>query len=174
MSFDGPCGIISSMCCGTVLDCINHRNLIGYINLGGITTSCYGSILNCINTGSITATHTFAVLIDAAGGIVGKTSIGQYYFFGNINTGIITGPRNVGGIIGRYDYSETQHNQIIDIFSNNINYGLIQGDSYIGGILGRFDHKVTITDCINAGVVKGNSNTDCIIGNDLGTIINCY
>ncbi len=151
---------IGMMLNGATADNITVSGAVtGYDGVGGIVGRLiiYGTISNCTNNASVTSSY------GGIGGIVGKA----YYEDGAntstfasikecINTGTITAPMYVGGIVGLTRADVT----------NCVNEGAVVGGTQTGGIVGQL---------IAAGTVSGNENKAKVSGkNHLGGIIGDY
>ena len=108
------------------------------------------------------------------GGIIGKTqgivNITNCAFKGSVVSTNASNNAGVGGIVGRVNYGNV-------LIEGCVNYANITG-SCAGGILGYLSANGTkITDCYNAGTIKGSSRTGGLTGQVKGTdtkITNCY
>ncbi|MBR6249972.1 MAG: hypothetical protein IKR17_02115, partial [Bacteroidales bacterium] len=154
----------------TITDSHNSGAISGHIRAGGIVGNAYSSpvtITKCYNNGNVTATGYYA------GGIVAQAKYGNdaggiSYTY---NTGTITAPSNLGGIVGYGGYDMK-----IDSCRN---VGAISGStSTIGGIIGTtYLGRETILHCVNEGTITltspaeasyvgglvGFSGSDCVI-----------
>lgn len=112
-------GILGAAKAATVTACINYGEVVGkgfYVGgiLGVITTSGKMVINNCENHANISGSS------NAVGGIVGgpvNETKGEVTVSGCTNTGDITGPSMVGGIIGKFTKGT--------IAEDNVNSGVI-------------------------------------------------
>lgn len=96
---------------GKVYNCFNGANISGSNEIGGIVGASFGSnsqIYNCSNHGVITYTWS------GGGGILGYGSTNVSYSY---NAGSVSGPKNLGGIIGEGEYIYNCYN------ISNINTG---------------------------------------------------
>lgn len=93
------------------------------MSAGGVAGTCYSLIEECANFGDVKA------MTNGAGGVIGLLEGGVIR--NCINTGKVSGPERLGGIIGdalgRGDNCELY---------NCYNVGAIDGNSTLGGIMG--------------------------------------
>lgn len=151
-----------------IYNCYNSGNITGKQRIGGIvgrsSTQTSSIITNCYNTGKIIA------LVSCAGGIVGfnldakndRFSVNRCY-----NTGEISGPDGVGGIIGR---SANSIKTVIGCF----NTGNISGETNIGGIIGSTVSSNVIRQCYNTGAITGETKVGGICGSAIKYVNHCY
>ena len=139
----------------TFIGCKNYGNISGKQNIAGICSDARknNKFQYCENHDTITATSATS----NSGGIIGTTSENGIIVNGCINTHLINGSSNNGGIIG---------NATGITITNCLNLGEIKG-STTGGIAGKASSTVSISNCFNAGKSSGNG----IASN--GTISNC-
>jgi hypothetical protein len=75
-----------------------------------------------------------------------------------INLANIYGDRLVGGIVGFAALSTAT------TLTNCVNVGIIKGNIWVGSIVGG-NHNITISRCINFGIMKNENNyIGCIVG----------
>lgn len=146
----GICGENSRLGAGVIRNCYNAGNIRGgYTTVAGIVGVNAGTVENCQNDGAVTVEKmsTFqANFVHAiAGGIVGTMNAGgEIALKNNVNTGMVTGKKRVGGICGFMSISG--NNAVVDI-SNNINYGTIFTEEVItrGALIGEFSASCSYT-----------------------------
>ena len=151
-------GAISSVCHGTIENCINYADITDTgVAAGGICGYLYGAkgtVKNCQNYGSIYA-QTYAA------GIVGmtqtiKTVTSEYlidgcYNFGSVSTKLGTG---ASGIVGSYSGE----------IRNCKNYGTVTGSKqYTAGIIANGNYDLKISNCTNNGTITGTKYTAGIL-----------
>lgn len=152
---------------GTITGCINEANVTGTLNAGGIAGMAMGTITDCGNDGDITTTTS-----NAAGGIIGTSSIGVS-ISGCYNAGTITAEKlNAGGIAGSYSAAIPM--------SNCYNSGeVLAKTGQSGGIIGITALKaLVLSHCYNVGGVSAAAGA-CggIIGREAiaaNQYTNCY
>lgn len=122
---------ISGVNFGEIKNAINTGNIHGMNNIGGIVGEHRGgSISNAYNTGNIKG--TFEII----GGIVGYLASSNVNITNIYNTGKVSGPDGVGGLVG---YVFTNSNTIT--ITNGYNLGVVEypvepeidGGSIVGG-----------------------------------------
>ena len=158
---------------GNILHCINQAQITatynGYADVAGI---CYknettGRIVNCINSGTVTADGSWGAV--STGGICG-TSEGM--IINCLNTGIINSLRGstkkIAGICGN-NYPKT----VTEVYYDD-------WDEFHEWPQERYYNVKTIVNCVDAGVVAGNTEGETFgaisayhYGN-AGNILNCY
>lgn len=109
---------------GKVYNCFNGANISGSNEIGGIVGASFGSnsqIYNCSNHGVITYTWS------GGGGILGYGSTNVSYSY---NVGSVSGPKNLGGIIGEGEYIYNCYN--ISNISTGYRCGSLIGASGAG------------------------------------------
>lgn len=119
--------------------------IAGY--LGNNSDDPVHTVQNCRNSGAITSETS------DAGGIVGGlcTDNKSHSIAGNRNSGVITGVKSVGGIIG---WMEGGGSFIDD--TNTANVTATGDSSKSGGIVGHIeDDKCSFTGCTSTGTVRG-------------------
>lgn len=138
---------------------LKNIKISGYIS---VTTDYCGLICgtslvidNCQGTGNVTGN-------DYVGGLIGISSA----IINSSFTGSVTGNDAVGGISG------TTHGNVTNSNSN----ATVTAVNYSGGLLGTMvGATITIYGSHSQGVVNSTGNySGGIIGNNQGTIINCY
>ena len=172
----GICGSLAGKI--IIENCINKANVTGYNMVGGIiaytnTAAEDSYIMNCANYGNIKSTGRYYNHA-GAGGICGCAQIN---IIGCKNYGEINGNSSLGGISGRArgTIANCENNGVID--SKEFN-------EYSGGIVGaQYYNQLTIYNCINKGIVRGNGCKGGILGCEVGGsweekiaayIYNCY
>lgn len=128
-----------------------YGNIVGTSNVGGFAGYIeHGRVTNSINEANITG-------FNDAGGICGYMSDSE--ITGCSNSGSITSEENkAGGIVG-----ETNKSKIM----NCVNIAEISAytlNSYCGGICGKISNESTVSNCLNAGNVKGENRIGGITG----------
>ncbi len=138
----------------TVTNCYNTGKVKGSTNVGGVVGYTYNPISNCYNTGEISSSGD-------SGGIVGCNdgTVNNCY-----NTGKVRGSGYSGGIAG-WNYSAT--------ISNCYNTGAVSG-GYVGGITGFNNLGSTVSSCYNTGGFSGTKRIRPVVGENDGTLKNCY
>lgn len=139
----GICGYNNQLGAGIIRNCYNAGTIRGgYTTAAGIVGTNAGTIENCQNDGTIIVEKLSTFQANAvhaiAGGIVGSmNAYEEIALKNNVNTGMITGEKRVGGICGYM--SITGSNASVDI-TNNINYGTLFTEEVItrGGVIGEF------------------------------------
>ena len=150
---------------------INIGITSGNIENGGFTGAIVGLIIqgndilieNCYNKANVTGTSSVGGILGGSINRSNSATIKNCY-----NTGKITGNSYAGGIAG-----------MLSNVSRSYNTGEVTGSSFVGGILGNGENNIYVEDSYNTGNVKstatGNSGfTSGIVGENCGTIINCY
>ena len=117
---------------------------------GGLSSFFIVNMTGCENHGDIEG-------LDIIGGIAGLLPSTNSDIKGNINTGMISGEKYVGGFAGIFA-GDTE---------NNTNKGRIEAGSYAGGIIGLCPSEASIRSCKNEGDV-------IITGNYAGGILGDY
>lgn len=146
----GICATNDRLGAGTIRNCYNAGNIrAGYNGAGGIVGVNAGSVENCQNDGSVTVEKlsTFQATFDhaVAGGIVGTMNASEVTALrNNLNTGMITAKRRIGGICGSISLNGTNANVTI---ANNLNYGSVAASEVItrGGFSGEFSANCIYT-----------------------------
>lgn len=104
----------------------------------GYASSRPSVFTDCTNKCAVTGTGS------ATGGFVGRGYI--YCSFTNcINTGKITGKKDVGGIVGYHAYAS---------ITLCYNTGDVSGETNVGGIVGHDYREPTYSKCANAGTIS--------------------
>ncbi len=147
----------------------------GYIKgtgtVGSVVGQNNGTISDCYNTATVRGTENVAniVTLNGVGGIAGNA----YNAITNCsNTGSVSCPQEVGGIVGRALYNRT-------IISGCSNAGTVSGQSYVGGIAGyasspSLDGTYSpIKNCSNTGTISATGSSIGGIAGVSGTISNC-
>ena len=176
-SFDGQDHTISNLIINTSDD---TQGLFGYI----FGASCIVKNLGLLN-------------VDITGGQIVGGLVG--FFIGSTVqkchvTGIISGDRNVGGLVGTnagylqdcyFSGSVNSDNHVGGVVGNNVGAtgvvktcyatGNVSGDKdIIGGVVG-YNEAATVQRCYFSGNVSGDSYVGGVVGNSNGSIIqNCY
>ncbi len=120
-------GIVGSNCKGAVVkNSLNAGNVYtGFTTVGGISGTNGGTIENCENVGNVEAKVLSDFVresrIHIAGGISGSSSGGV--FRNVVNAGLVSAPRNVGGIVG--SISGTIKSDGCNDIYQGLNYGTI-------------------------------------------------
>ncbi len=162
--------------------CYNYGNVTASSDyVGGIVgyagdNGC--DITGCYNYSSITG-------MDYVGGIAGSVGepTGDRDGIGVVNCqnyGVITGERFVGGICGKYYYVYSMEPQSLCVFAmdKTLGDGIIGCDNYasvvgalcVGGICGSFESNEDLSNCYNAGNIKGSGNNVGGICGRLGSL----
>ena len=141
--------------------CVNHGQLTGKTNVGGMIAANLDStvsISNSKNFGAITATTT-------AGGIVG-TSSGATTVSGSANYGILRGNTYTGGIVGAASGTNT--------ISGSANYAALTSGHTVGGIIAHVNASavIDIDKCLNAGSIgtPGTGDSNEGVGGFIGRV----
>ncbi|MBE6679717.1 MAG: DUF5110 domain-containing protein [Ruminococcaceae bacterium] len=145
----------------TISGCINRGEIKGVREAAGIVgyVEPTGTVLitNCRNYGAITLTSTN----ERAGGIVGATALkGTVKIEKCINYGNVSGTKNVGGIVGIFQGSDSATSTVATrIITECVNKGTItstvtSGDARVGGVVGWAKNVGCITDSLNEGKVS--------------------
>lgn len=143
MTVGGICGNNSNLGAGTIRNCYNSGTVrAGYTGAAGIVGTNAGIVENCQNDGTIIvekmSTFQATIIHAIAGGIVGTmNAYSEIALKNNVNTGMITAKKRVGGICGFMSLSGAA--AVVDI-TNNINYGTLFTEDVTtrGGIIGEF------------------------------------
>lgn len=113
---------------GNVQNCFNGANISGSNEIGGIVGASFGEnskIYNCSNHGVITYTWS------GGGGILGYGNTNVSYCY---NAGSVSGPKNLGGIIGEGEYIYNCYN-VSDIKPGFRSGSLIGASGYGSGAI---------------------------------------
>lgn len=132
---------------------------------GGIVGLNIGTLENLKNKAAVIGNE------ECTGGVVGKTAQKQYRYnsvLKNIlNSGIVVGKKNVGGVSGCATYQCNPLTSIVSnpcgIFSNASNTGLVIGKNYVGGVLG-VACSGTISNLSNVADIEGEYGTGGVVG----------
>ncbi|QCB44907.1 GLUG motif-containing protein [Hydrogenophaga sp. PAMC20947] len=135
-------------------------NLSAFGGLVGSNDS--GTISNSYATGNVTFATSLAVV--SLGGLVGSNDSGT--ISDSYATGIVSGKRNVGGLVG----SNSTNGTISDSYAT----GKVNGNEYTGGLVGSNSTNGTISDSYATGIVSGNLFTGGLVGFNSGTISDSY
>ena len=131
-----------------------------------------GTVKNLTVTGSVSGGTTGAIVKTIKGAATIENCVNK----ANVNSG--SRGTNIGGIVGTISADASGAK-----ITRCVNYGAITLNGgwsyYAGGIAGRVDcADVTISECVNAGTVKGSTyftnNAGGIVGVNAGTVTNCY
>ena len=146
--FSGVTGTVKNVSVSGSVRCVNRA-------AGGIAAiQESGTIENCTNNAIVTSKY-YVLGNGNVGGIVGYQKNGDVInctnngdVYGYVN--LISDNQGVGGIVGTIAEGATGE------IKGNINTGFIYNKGYCtGGIVGVLRGKLTITECSNSGVVKG-------------------
>ncbi len=144
----------------TIKNCSNGADVTSAVSSGTggilayVLTNYTVTIENCVNTGNITSTS------NTVGGIAGKL-LSNCAVIECYNTGTITAPGIVGGLVGSFTVTSGNSGEI----TNSYNLGTVNGGETaytIGGILG--DGTPTLMNCYNVGTVTGKTCAQPLIG----------
>lgn len=173
---------------GDAENCSNSGNVTGYESVGGITGT--GDAVKCENSGTVTGSSK------SVGGIVGYLHGTSHKVVECINSGVVSGTTQVGGIIGyasmgsvtdcknsaKVSATGNKVGGIVGSYSGYSNQSLSgcenSGDvysdgSYVGGIAGETsDNNCVLTTSINRGNVTGKDYVGGITGNAI-TVTDC-
>ncbi len=178
---------------GLIAGCVNNGSVSGHLYIGGIVGRTYVTITDCENFGNVEGSYLYIggiagslgknnfILVSTCtnngtisgssyvGGIIGIIGFGVYNPITNcVNNGNVTAEEKAGGIIGHHKSPKEELT-----VEKCVNNGTITAQTGAGGIIGRI--KDTVVDCVNTGTVTGyTSNGGEIVGENLGTITNCY
>ena len=174
---------------GKAENCSNSGNVTGYESVGGISGN--GDAVNCENSGTVTGSSK------SVGGIVGYFHGTSHKVVECINSGVVSGTTQVGGIIGyasmgsvtdcknsaKVSATGNKVGGIVGSYSGYSNQSLSgcenSGDvysdgSYVGGIAGETsDNNCVLTTSINRGNVTGKDYVGGIAGNAI-TVTDCH
>ena len=169
-------------------NCSNSGNVTGYESVGGISGN--GDAVNCENSGTVTGSSK------SVGGIVGYIHGSSHKVVECINSGVVSGTTQVGGIIGyasmgsvtdcknsaKVSATGNKVGGIVGSYSGYSNQSLTScensGDvysdgSYVGGIAGETsNNNCVLTTSINRGNVTGKDYVGGITGNAI-TVTDC-
>lgn len=131
---------------------------------GIIGTGEFITMVNCTNSANITVSgdSSFGV-----GGLIGGSV--DAAVVASTNSGVISGYRGVGGILGSTAYDTGAENPMFGniILASCHNYGAITGSQSIGGQVG--EAQANFTNCYNTGTVTKVGNYDeCEAGGLIG------
>lgn len=157
---------------GTVEGCYNIgtvNTLSGSIgeSTGGVVAYNYidGKVKNCYNSGVVSVAGDSG----ANGGVVGNNTRGTIE--GCYNTGAFTdsyGARS-GGVVGSNDAG-----LIKDCYNTGTISAAKDPATVIGGIVGTNYANSTVENCYNTGTVIGLKTFGGAVGDNRGTVTNCY
>jgi len=162
---------------GTIKDCYATGNVAstgwGFGGLvGGLVGENQGTITDCYATGNVTGKGNQGNNI---GGLVGSNykTITNCYATGNV-----TGRDAIGGLVGfsggeaiGFNVKTTGGGKISNCYAT----GKIDGSSYVGGLVGKDGGNSIIENSYSTGNVTSSGNyTGGLMGNNGGTIMNCY
>ena len=122
-------GGIAGILFGNITNSYNTGIITGAEQVGGITgqigMDCVANIKDCYNTGEISGGGT------SIGGIIGWTSVTgtSGRIENNYNKGLVKGTGQVGGIIGRSEYTF--------VVTNCYNKGNVEGSTNVGAVIGQ-------------------------------------
>ena len=178
-------GILGS---GNAENCSNSGNVTGYESVGGISGN--GDAVKCENSGTVTGSSK------SVGGIVGYLNGTSHKVVECINSGVVSGTTQVGGIIGYASMgsvTDCENSAKVSATGNKVggivgsysgysnqslsgceNSGDVYSDgSYVGGIAGETsDNNCVLTTSINRGNVTGKDYVGGITGNAI-TVTDC-
>ncbi len=177
---------------------ISNRASIGSLTLSGTVSVAYsagiqyvGGVVGYSQTGSFTNILTDVSVsvtradgssaASYAGGLAGYVMVNSGNTTGCVNTGAVTGPDSVGGLLGYFRGSSNYN------LTGCYNTGSVTGGGYAGGLVGTAEaqqgRKTTVTECYNVGAVTGpTGQAGEIIGISTGrtnssnpfTVTRCY
>ncbi len=153
---------------GTVLRCINNRNVSGTRNVGGIAGENWGTVKKCGNNGSVKSSVRGSTSF-GTGGIAGRTlnpdgPVTKCFNTGNIQshteaTGGIAGYSNAYGT----EISNCYNTGSIAVYNEKLSHRAVK--AYAGGIVGIAGRRgVVIKNCYNAGSINNSDWSGGIIG----------
>ena len=139
--YNGGC-IGSAYSDGTIIDgCVNHANVNGFEEIGGIAGYITQDVKNCHNYGTING-------VTKVGGIVGFLNKGR--LDNCTNEGHITAlTSRAGGIAGYFETGVGSNNAFL---KNSTNSGTITSKDYSGGVVGHCKNGL-VENCTNCGLV---------------------
>jgi len=150
-------------------------------NCGGFIATGKGArYIHCVNEGTVTAEKAAVV-----GGLQGATTgTDTIYFIACGNTGVVSGPSTVGGLLGATAASKSSP-IIADSCYNTGTVTSLSGNTYgTAGLFAYISPSSTITNCYNAGTVTAEKcgNVAGVFAYPLSgssdaeqvTITNCY
>jgi len=159
---------------GTTHDCINNGTIKGGTFVGGIVgvIQNHSEFMHHKNAGTIKSIYggnEGRNTGTAIGGIVGHINT-HSSMHSNVNIGIIDGRffSFAGGIAG---YVENT------VCHNLMNSGMVEGGTFsVGGITGYLARSTSLNGCINTNRIfpRSATNYGAIVGENHGTIINCF
>ena len=164
-------GIVGYNNGGLIRNCNNYSCVLSTSGIAGgicgasLYTDYYSNVIElCANYGDVLSEGSHV------GGIVGESSRDDILMCTNYGN-ICADDNYIGGIVG---FAETYPTIL-----KNVNYGTVSGGSYVGGICGQAESETYLTqcisDCYNAGNVKGTDSVGGILGNSLSCkLTNCY
>ncbi len=161
-------GLIGSIWDGTVDDCwsscivdcaaTNSGTIVG--GLAGRNVDA--AFTNCHTTGSVTSGG------GEVGGLIGRQDDGSCstcYANGNV----VSGDSYVGGLIGRIRNAPT----LDDCYARGNATADPTSGVYVGGLIGR-NGSGTIDDCYSTGTAAASGDIGGLIGENFGTVTNCF
>ncbi|NOR44636.1 MAG: T9SS type A sorting domain-containing protein [Candidatus Delongbacteria bacterium] len=146
---------------------LTNVNVTGLDYVGGLCGSIMGSVKDCHVSGNVTGDSY-------VGGLVGVNSTEEMQFEeirNSVSTCNVTGIDYVGGLVG------INGSGIYDSHSTN---AIIQGVQYVGGFVGRTSYDMIdqaqyeILRCFAANEVRGNTMVGGFVGENSGTIQDCF
>ncbi len=131
-----------------ISDCINHNNIEGYYECGGIVKeTAYAIVDNCVNNGDVSVYAGEESVGENSGGIAGDSDI-DTVIKNCVNNGhIYADDYDAGGVMGDAE----DGTQII----NCINNGDVSSVEYVGGIIGACSEDLLVQNCYSSGSVFG-------------------
>jgi|GEM_PF-488554 len=128
-----------------------------------------GTVENCVNKATVTSTA------QDAGGVVGEalgnTASATIIIDGCINYGDITGKKDAGGIVARFDIAKAATSGTYHV-NNCANYGAIVGTENTGGIIGLYSNNATNSvSYVENNYNRGNISTG---GNQIGGVVGFF
>lgn len=149
-SVGGICGYIIN---STLFECKNTGIIEGGDYVGGLVGYADGNsqFILCQNAGDTTANF------GSVGGVIGYAN--NSFVNMSANSGIIYGKTCAGGIVGKYNASDTNSDGVV---VGSTNSGDIISSGYAAGIIGCLE-ALPLTDLdtnTNTGVINGNKNDE--------------
>ena len=155
---------------GGVTNCYNTGSVNGSGNsVGGVVGDNSGPVKNCYNTGSVENSYNTGTVTgtdDYVGGVVGY-NISSGTVENCYNTGSVSGNSYVGGVVG-WNASGT--------VTNCYNTGAVNSSgNYVGGVAGyNSGSNGTVENCYNTGTVSDGTTSGGVVGQNSGSVTNCY
>lgn len=162
----------SSFAPPSVTDCVSNGKTVtntSSTSTGGVIGKLdykYGTYERLIN-------YTRVEGAEYTGGVIGQVNLNDgsgspsFTLSRAVNTGMVTGSKNVGGCVGYVGGSKAKDNRI----EYSANYGSVSnnGDGHVGGILGygKISHAI-ISACANHGAITGGSSDRSDVGGICG------